>query len=132
MTNRIRVIELMGKFHQLWSDKVTISVETYEKMSEEHMHELLELSKLRHLRSGSVIDAELSDSAESNQPLLQGCSEAIADDAGIQDAGGEDGDSQDISDNSTVSHETLNDNNSNDNDLQSNESDNPSATETTL
>jgi hypothetical protein len=53
MTNRLRVIELMGKFHQLWSDKVTISVETYEKMSTEHMAELRELSKLRLLGSNA-------------------------------------------------------------------------------
>jgi hypothetical protein len=146
MTNRLRVIELMGKFHQLWSDKVTISVETYEKMSEEHMHELLELSKLRHLRSGCVIDDQLTEPASTtiddntgpvdchgiDTMLLQGQSDAIADDAGIPDVAGDSSDSQVISDNDTVSHETLNDNNSNNNDLQSNESDNPNATERTL
>jgi hypothetical protein len=104
MTNRLRVIELMGKFHQLWSDKVTISVETYEKMSEEHMTELLELSKLRHLRSGSVIDAQLTEPALTtiddntglddckgvDTMLLQGQSEAIVSDDDIQDAVGDD------------------------------------------
>jgi hypothetical protein len=52
-TNWAKAIELMGKFHQLWSDKVTISVETYEKMSTEHMAELRELSKLRLLGSNA-------------------------------------------------------------------------------
>jgi phage terminase small subunit len=113
MTNRLRVIELMGKFHQLWSDKVTISVETYEKMSEEHMHELLELSKLRHLRSGSIVDAQLTEPASTtiddnsgpvdcqgiDSAFIQGCSDAIADDAGIQAVVG---DSSDTDNTSTI------------------------------
>jgi hypothetical protein len=59
MTNRLRVIELMGKFHQLWSDKVTISVESYEKMTTEHLAELRELSKLRLLGNGPITEAAL-------------------------------------------------------------------------
>jgi phage terminase small subunit len=60
MTNRLRVIELMGKFHQLWSDKVTISVESYEKMTTEHLAELRELSKLRLLGNGPITEALLN------------------------------------------------------------------------
>jgi len=124
MTNRIRVIELMGKFHQLWSDKVTISVETYEKMSEEHMHELLELSKLRHLRSSSVVEAEFAEPGSSDSRLLQGYSEPILDGMSIQDTVGIDYGSQAITDNEPVFPVSTDDNDSNDNDLQSSESDN--------
>jgi hypothetical protein len=77
MTNRLRVIELMGKFHQLWSDKVTISVESYEKMTSEHLAELRELSKLRLLGNGPITEAVLNaprliESGDNSGPDNQG------------------------------------------------------------
>jgi hypothetical protein len=118
MTNRLRVIELMGKFHQLWSDKVTISVETYEKMTSEHLAELRELSKLRLLGS--------------NAEPIQACFETVSVDMDIPDIACDSIEQQDIINNTPVSHETLDVKYSDDNDLQSNESDNANATQQTL
>jgi phage terminase small subunit len=104
MTNRLRVIELMGKFHQLWSDKVTISVESYEKMTSEHLAELRELSKLRLLGNGPITEALLNaprliesddNSGPDNQggidsTLLQCPSMPFTEQESIQDAVGDD------------------------------------------
>jgi hypothetical protein len=104
MTNRLRVIELMGKFHQLWSDKVTISVESYEKMTSEHLAELRELSKLRLLGNGPITDATLNaprliENDDNRGPdnqggidstLLQGPSMPFTEQESIQDAVGDD------------------------------------------
>jgi hypothetical protein len=104
MTNRLRVIELMGKFHQLWSDKVTISVESYEKMTTEHLAELRELSKLRLLGNGPITEAALiePESTESDDntgpvetdgvdpAILQGYSRPVPYDNDIQDVVGDD------------------------------------------
>jgi phage terminase small subunit len=104
MTNRLRVIELMGKFHQLWSDKVTISVESYEKMTSEHLAELRELSKLRLLGNGPITDATLNaprliENDDNRGPdnqggidstLLQGPSMPFTEQESIQDMVGDD------------------------------------------
>jgi phage terminase small subunit len=104
MTNRLRVIELMGKFHQLWSDKVTISVESYEKMTSEHLAELRELSKLRLLGNGPITEALLNaprliESGDNSGPdnqggidstLLQCPSMPFTEQESIQDAVGDD------------------------------------------
>jgi hypothetical protein len=104
MTNRLRVIELMGKFHQLWSDKVTISVESYEKMTSEHLAELRELSKLRLLGNGPITEAALiePESTKSddntgpvetdgiNPAILQGYSSPVPYDNDIPDMVGDD------------------------------------------
>jgi hypothetical protein len=104
MTNRLRVIELMGKFHQLWSDKVTISVESYEKMTSEHLAELRELSKLRLLGNGPITEAVLNtprliENDDNRGPdnqggidsmLLQCPSMPFTEQEGIQDAVGDD------------------------------------------
>jgi hypothetical protein len=110
MTNRIRVIELMGKFHQLWSDKVTISVESYEKMSAEHLAELRELSQLRLLGNGSIMPATFDIPASATiddnispdlQPgigtdLLHDCFWPVSCETHTQDTGGADNTAQTI------------------------------------
>ena len=130
MTNRLRVIELMGKFHQLWSDKVTISVESYEKMSTEHLSELRELSQLRLLGNGRVIGAEFNTPAAGagdDHPLLPDCFGPVSMDMEPQDVVGADCNDQTISDDATVSRGTIDCNDSIDNDLQSDASGSASA-----
>jgi hypothetical protein len=101
-------LELFGKFMSYLTERHLITTERAEEMTDEQARELLELSKYRHLRSGSVIDAQLTDSASTtiddnsgpvdcqgiDTMLLQGQSEAIASDDDIPDVAGDD-DTQD-------------------------------------
>jgi hypothetical protein len=58
MTNRIRVLELFGKYLDIWSNKLTVSIEQSPVLSVEDRKYLAELSRL-HLASGTpqLIDA---------------------------------------------------------------------------
>lgn len=105
MTNRLRVIDMMGKFHQLWSDKNVVSIEVSRQLSDSYLKELRELSKLS--MSGSVIDAELSDQSVATR-LLQGQSGVVSSPCDIQDV---------------VSSTDRNDHNSDDIDKSSNDKD---------
>lgn len=118
MTNRIRVLELFGKYLDLWSNKLTVSIEQSPVLSDEDRKYLAELSRL-HLARGTqqLIEACFQPNSEQIQP------QAVAFDGNAKQA---------ISDNGADIAVNADDNTSNDNDLQSNESDNPSATEHTL
>jgi hypothetical protein len=52
MTNRIRVLELFGKYLDLWSNKLTVSIEQSPVLSVEDRKYLAELSRL-HLATGT-------------------------------------------------------------------------------
>lgn len=118
MTNRLRVIDMMGKYHDLWSNKLTVCVEQSTVLSVEDRKYLAELSRL-HLASGTP-------------QLIEACFSAVNSDIDVQDAVCDSIGTPAISDNDTDNTDTIDCNNSNDNELQSNESDNPSATQQTL
>ena len=69
MTNRIRVIELMGKYHDLWSNKLTVTIDESPALSAEDRKYLAELSRL-HLASGTpeLIDACFCEPASEPEP----------------------------------------------------------------
>lgn len=115
MTNRIRVIELMGKYHDLWQNKLTVSIESCPVLSAEDRKYLAELSRL-HLASGTP-------------KLIDACFSPVSEPIGAQDVVGDGDDTQAISDNQVDDCTVDGDNTSNINDLQSNESESLNATE---
>jgi len=53
-TNWAKAIDLMGKFHQLWSEKQVFSVEIVREMSAEYRKELEEIAKARLLAAPTI------------------------------------------------------------------------------
>jgi hypothetical protein len=95
MTNRIRVLELFGKYLDIWSNKLTVSIEQSPVLSVEDRKYLAELSRL-HLATGTP-------------QLIEACFNAVNSDIDVQDVVCED--------NNTDHNCTDIDKCSNDNDL---------------
>jgi hypothetical protein len=76
MTNRIRVLELFGKYLDLWSNKLTVSIEQSPVLSVEDRKYLAELSRL-HLATGTP-------------QLIEACFNPVTSDNDTQDTVGSD------------------------------------------
>jgi hypothetical protein len=114
-TNWKGALELFGKFQQFLTERHLLTTERAEEMTDEQARELLELSKYRHLRSGSIIDAQLTEPAllenvDNMRPediqgidagFIQGCSDVVSRETGIPDVVGDD-DKADNTSTSTV------------------------------
>lgn len=121
MTNRIRVIELMGKFHQLWSDKTTVNIIETRELSDERRSFLRRIASTIVMEScllpagdGIISPGPLQDGIIGDKPLPE-VEPTI--DIETQDVVGVCDDAQTITDDDTVSRDTIDYNDSNGNGL---------------